>query len=169
MHGLRADESAGTPWECVYGHILDTIFYKVTKMWPKCDQNFGHILGNLWTCLNVSIIWPKYDQNFGHILGNLWTNFLFISTTARIVQERRNLKVFTNSKHLSYIYSSPAEVQSNTRWPIRSVTTFCWLWFGSSETNSSQQKTKYVIWPDGSPCMLLRYVVHLLFLYPTLP
>ena len=139
-----SDQNVPKFWS-YFGHIMLTFRHvkRFTKMWPKFWAHFGQSF-DMSKCEHyLTKMWPKFWATFGHI-------FLFISTTTSIVQERRNQKFFTNSKHLSYIYSSPAEVQSNTRWPIRSVTTFCWLWFGSSETNSQIQVNKI--------CYLTRWV-----------
>ena len=101
----------------------------------------------------VSIIWPKCDKNMTKILGTFWATFghiFYWFQQQPAFSRSAEIWSFAQILNIYHTYYSPAEVQSNTRWPIRSVTTFCWLWFGSSETNSQIQVNKI--------CYLTRWV-----------
>ena len=138
-------------WTC-FGHIKDTFWSHFSKMCP-----YSHHSG---------VPWPQCDQNFGQPLDTFF--YLFQQQPALYRSaEIRSFSQILNIYHTYILHQlrfNQIQGDPSGRWPH-------FVDFDSvvPKLTPKSKSTKYVSWPDGSPCMLLRYVVHLLFLYPTLP
>ena len=59
LYKSEAGKNIGTPEQCRYGHILDTLFQKMSKMCPKCIQNMFKMCPNPKCVQNMSTKSPK--------------------------------------------------------------------------------------------------------------